>query len=165
MSFCVSFIEHDCLAALAKFQCAGMSHEDDRDEAPYAVQTGVFIQGWYIIKGHTDRRQIGTYVPLIEVQVERVPRLERPNLAGLVGERIQGLKQAGNTVKLSNTWSDRRRSAARQELADAFTFLKRALPMLNHLASKVVRVEDEAVKQEARQNLRVATAALVAANP
>lgn len=142
-----------------------MSHADDRNEAPYTVQTGVFIQGWYLLKGYADRRQVGAYVALIELYVERVPRLERPNLSGLVGERIQGLKQAGNTVKLSNTWSDRWRPAARQELADTFSFLSRALPMLNHLVPKVVRVEDEAIKQESGNNLGVATAALVAADP
>ena len=142
-----------------------MSHADDRDEPPYPVQTGVFIQGWYLLKGYADRRQVGAYVALIELYVERVPRLERPNLSGLVGERIQGLKQAGNTVKLSNTWSDRWRPAARQELADTFSFLSRALPMLDHLASKVVGVEDEAVKQESRHNLRVTAAAFVAPDP
>ena len=145
-----------------ELQDPGMGHEDDRNEAPYTVQTGVFIQGWYIIKGHTDRRQIGTYVPLIEVQVERVPRLERVTLVSRVGERIESIKQTRDAIQLNYARSDRRRSAGRQEPTNAIAFLSRALPMLDHLALKVVGVENEAVKQESRHNLRAATAALIA---
>ena len=88
-SFSVNFTlhHHDIRTILPDLDKAGMGQEYDRHKPPNAVQPGVLIKGWYLTKANRNRLNMGTYVPLVTLQIEPCFRLERYQLRGATPER------------------------------------------------------------------------------
>jgi hypothetical protein len=77
---------------------------------------------------------------------------------------IQCLKQSGNPAQIRLLQCQVPRSALRQHLPDPFPLLLLALSGFSHLCPKIVRIKDEAVEQELRNDVAAAMAALISPN-
>lgn len=52
-----------------------MGQKDERDKPPYAVNTDVLTEGWYLLQAERDRPQMGFYVRLVAIQIEQAAAL------------------------------------------------------------------------------------------
>jgi len=158
-------LQHDGLAILPDFDDPGVGQEDDRDKPPYAVDSGVFTQGWYLIQGHRGRTDMSLYVRLVTVQVEPISWQIRQGRLHPARKPVQSVRQTWHGAQVGGRGSQHSRSAFRQHLPNAFTLLEPSLSVLAHLPPKVIGIEYQTVKQEAGRDLRAARRALISAYP
>ena len=78
LSFSVSFTfcHPDRGTLLPHADFAGVGQEDDRDEAPYAVEGVRSVHGWDFIETYRDPSTVCPYVALVAFQIEPLAKRE-----------------------------------------------------------------------------------------
>ncbi len=138
-----------------------MGHEYDRNKPPYAVDSAVFTQGWYLIHAGGDRPNMGLYVALIALQIKAGPQRRRKHLECLGGHAINRLHQISGSIPVSRRHVNVIGSGFGKHQAHAFALILPALPGFRHLLPEVGGIEGKAVKQELRADVLAAVTAHV----
>ena len=81
----------------------GMGQEDDRDKPPYAVNSEVFTQRWYIINADRYRPNMGFYVALVTFEIKTGLGRDSEIRQNAGSQAIQRLDESGHGRKVH--WS------------------------------------------------------------
>jgi len=141
-----------------------MGQEDDSNEPPDEVPASILIQRW-------DRRQtqrvvvdMGSYVVLVLSEVELDTGHNGRGVTNADGQGIECLNQSRHGMQIGLLQRQNPGVALGQHLSDALAELSPSLSRFEHLHTKILPVEDEAIEQERRDNITTAVLTLVSSD-